>query len=159
MSNQGQAKAAARYALQTLALHKALALLRMYLIDPRLAPSAVEEAVRELEIATEPLRYVPSGKVNGQTKADRDAERQKERRQAEPEKYDTYLRDLKIERRMAAGMTREVAEAHADSGSRLSPRGYDMDADGYDPNLDLADEDEFPPVPSVSVEELRRRER
>jgi hypothetical protein len=153
----GPDKMAVRYAMQTLALHKALALLRMYLTDPKLAPSGVEEAVRELEIATEPLRYVPVPRVKGQTKADRDAERQKERRRADPEKYDKFKRDEKIKRRMAAGMTREMAEAHADSGSRLSPRGYDMDAEDYDPALDLADEDEFPPIPTVSVDELRRR--
>jgi hypothetical protein len=153
----GPDKMAVRYAMQTLALHKALALLRMYLIDPKLIPTGVEEAIRELEIATEPLRYVPVPRVEGETRAERTMHRQRERRAQGLESYDANLREKKIERRMAAGMSRKMAEVHADSGARLSPRGYDMDAEGYDPNLDLAEEDEFPPIPTVSIEELRDR--
>jgi hypothetical protein len=103
----GPEKLATRHVLQTLAAHKALALLRMYHIDPSLIPHGVEEAIRELEIATEPLRVVPIRR----SKEERDADHA-----------------AKVERRMAAGMTREMAEVHAASGSRLGPDGEDLDA-------------------------------
>lgn len=152
--------AAHRYAKQVLALHQALALGRLYLLDPKYAPTAVEDLVAILENATEPLRHVPVPPVEGETKNERAARGARRRRVENPEKYEASRqaihREEKIKRRMAAGMSREMAEAHADSGSRLSPRGYDMDAEGYNPELDASDEDEFPPIPTVSIEELRR---
>lgn len=134
--------AAIRYANQVLALHQALGLLRMYQIDPRQRPDAVVEAIRVLEIATEPLRYVPRSPVKGRARAARRAEYQRERN-----------REEKIERRMAAGMTREVAEVHADSGSKLSPAGFDMDAADWNPDVEAWAAD-LPPIPTVGIADL-----
>jgi hypothetical protein len=96
--------------MQTLALHKALALLRMHLLDPVLAPNAVEEAVRELEEATVPLRLTPLRRV--------------EKTAPSPEQ-----REAMIAVRMASGMTREQAETHVSTGSRIGPDGQDFGTD------------------------------
>jgi hypothetical protein len=117
-----------RHTLQTLAAHKAIALLRMYLIDSTKAPYAVEEALRELEIVTEPTRTnIRVKRVDGQTKKEHTSERQRKRRLANPEKYDNIKREGKIKRRMDRGMSREMAEIHADSGARFGPGGEDLD--------------------------------
>jgi hypothetical protein len=148
-------KAAERYADQTLALHQVLGLLSMSLIDPTKRPDAVEEAVGILQRTLQPLRYVPvkalPGDVDGK---ERRAERMKEYRRRNPEKYDAIKREAKIKRRMDAGMTRTMAEAHADSGSRLSPAGQDFDADDFDPAAEvdpIMDID----IPDVTITKLR----
>ena len=75
-------KLAERHVNQTLAVHKALALLRMYLVDPGLAPHAVEDAVQELEQAVAPIRQAPLPRVANQTKAEHTAEVARERRRS-----------------------------------------------------------------------------
>ncbi len=47
-----------RYVNQTLALHKALALLRMNRLDPGNFPEGIEMAIRVLEEVTEPRRTI-----------------------------------------------------------------------------------------------------
>lgn len=147
MTNRGVEKLAQRHTDLVLAVHKALALLNMYLIDSRRAPTAVEEAARELEAAAVPLRLAPTHRASNETEAEFAALQQREWRRLHPEKAEALhkqrKREAKIERRMKRGMTREQAEAHADSGAHLNARI----GDDYDALLDID-------IPTVDVRDL-----
>jgi hypothetical protein len=102
----GGEKAALRYVNQTLAIHQALALLRMHRISPELVPNAVEKAAALLEQTTEPLRVVRERKIREFTPGQREAA---------------------IRRRLDAGMTEQAAELSIEWGVRVGPDGQDMD--------------------------------
>jgi hypothetical protein len=111
MSGQLPPFAASRYANQVLALHEALALLRMYAVNPTGFPEGPERAAAVLERATEPLRVRRAKKVPDAVTNESSKDRAR-----------------RLERRMRVGMTPEMALIHLNSGSRIGPDGEDLDA-------------------------------
>ncbi len=102
-----------RYVNHVIASHRALALLRLNLTDPTLAPDAVHQAVEILEDAVEPLRAIP---------------RRKAGKVPEPPRMKFSDQQEAIKRRIAAGMTTEAAALAVEWGVRIGPDGEDLDA-------------------------------
>jgi hypothetical protein len=128
--------AATRYANQVLALHQALGLLRVYDLDPTRRPSAVKEALRILDDATEPLRPLPTTRQTYKMpEPEPEPEPAPEPPLPPPVRYKKSVKVVKgspehearIKNRMDTGMTREMAEAHLASGARIGPSGEDLD--------------------------------
>jgi hypothetical protein len=121
----------------------------MYDIDPTRRPTAVKEAIRILVEATEPLRpprrtkQAPPRRPVA-TPPPKPPPARVPPRPPQPVVEGPPEREEQIKRRMSVGMTREMAEAHVDSGSRIGPDGEDLD----DPLWEVS-------IPTVDIEDLR----